>query len=287
MHILNIKHLSLILFSFLFFSLIIFNSQAMAQAIRDDVPELQKIDVEEHLGETIPLDLKFTNHAGEEVPLNNYFNRGKPVALVLAYYECPMLCTLVLNGLTTAAYKTKLELAEDYQILTVSIDPGETSDLAAAKKRAHMKMLEKNPADSGWAFFVGKQNQIDQLAEAIGFKYYYDEKRDEYAHPALVTLLTEKGKISRYLYGIEFSPLDLKLGLLEAGEGRVGSSLDKLILYCYHYDPDANGYTVLAGNVMKLGGVVTLILLGLFLGILWLRDSRKRKNTDQSQEAGA
>ncbi len=287
MHNLSFKQFSFLLLSFLFLSLIIHHSPATAQAIRDDIPELQQIDVEERLGETIPLDIRFTNHAGEEIPLKKYFNQGKPVALVLAYYECPMLCTLVLNGLTTAAYKTKLKLAEDYQILTVSIDPGETSELAAAKKRAHMKMLEKNPADSGWAFFVGKQDQITQLAEAIGFKYYYDEKRDEYAHPALVTLLTEKGKISRYLYGIEFKPLDLKLGLLEAGEGRVGSSLDKLILYCYHYDPDADGYTVLAGNVMKLGGVATLIILGLFLGVLWLREIRKRKHTDQTQKAGA
>lgn len=246
-------------------------------------PELQQIDVQEHSGETIPQDLVFTNSSGQQKALGQYFSGDRPVALVLAYYNCPMLCTLVLNGLTQAMYNTDLKLGQDYQVLTVSIDPTETVELAASKKATHLRMLQIDENNPGWEFFVGKQDQIDSLAGAIGFKYFYVEERQEYAHPAVVILLTPQGKISRYLYGIEFNPRDLKLGLLEASKGTIGSTIEKLILYCYHYDPDAKGYVVLASNVMKLGGLATLIILGLFLGILWLKDSR-RKNRLANQE---
>ncbi len=248
-----------------------------AQQIRDDVKELQDIDIKEHLGDSIPMDIEFTNSEGQRVKIKQYFDRQKPVVLVLAYYTCPMLCTLVLNGVAQVSSKAEIDFGKQYRIVTVSIDPTETPELAASKKEAYLNMIQRSKTDSSWAFLTGKEEQIKRLADAIGFKYHYVEDREEYAHPAVITLLTGNGKISRYLYGIEYNPRDYKLGLLEASEGKVGSSLDKLLLYCYHYDPNSEGYVVFAGNVMKLGGVVTLIALGLFLLILWFKDvARKR-----------
>ena len=246
-----------------------------AQIVNQNPNELQNIDVEEHLGDNIPLGLQFMDDHGQKVLLENYFNQGKPVILVLAYYECPMLCTLVLNGVTQSVYKLNMQLGKDFQIVTVSIDPKETAELAAAKKQSHLKMLNQPEDSDGWAFLTGSESNIHKLAESVGFKYYYVPDRDEYAHPAVVMLLSDKGKISRYLYGIDYKTNDLKLGLLEAAEGKVGSTLDRIILYCYHYDPDAKGYVVFASNVMKLGGAVMLVALSGFLGLLWLNDSRK------------
>lgn len=249
---------------------------AQTQIINNNLPELQNIDVEEHLGEYIPLNLFFINDQGNKVELSNYFNQGKPVILVMAYYNCPMLCTLVLNGITQSVYNMGLELGEDYNMITVSIDPRETAELASAKKKTHMKMLNKPEIDEGWTFFVGEDENIKKLADAVGFKYYYVEDREEFAHPAVVMLLTEDGKISRYLYGIEYKPMDVKLGLLEAAQGRIGSTIDRLILYCYHYDPNSKGYVVFAGNVMKIGGAITLVIMAIFLGLMWVRESRKK-----------
>lgn len=248
-----------------------------SQVINENVKELQNIDVEEHLGQSIPMDLVFTTQDSVEIHLGQLFNQNKPVILILAYYDCPMLCTLVLNGITQSVYALDLELGQEYDMITVSIDPTETSGLAKAKRNAHLKMLNKSEADQGWTFMVGQEENIRRLAEAVGFKYYYVEDRKEYAHPAVVFLLSEEGKISRYLYGIEYKPIDLKLGLLEASQGKVGSTIDKLILYCYHYDPEAKGYVVFATNIMKLGGLVTLLLIGLFLGFLWFKESAKKR----------
>ena len=256
--------------------LLISISLSKAQIANQNPNELQDIDVEEHLGEYIPLDLDFTDDQDQSVLLKKYFNQDKPIILVLAYYECPMLCTLVLNGLTQSVYKLKMQLGEDYQIVTISIDPEETTELAAAKKQSHLKMLGQLDNTASWAFLTGNETNIKKLTESVGFKYYYVEERDEFAHPAVIMLLTDSGKISRYLYGIEYKATDLKLGLLEAAEGKVGSTLDKLILYCYHYDPNAKGYVVFASNMMKLGGAIMLASLSGFLGLLWLRDSRKK-----------
>jgi len=249
---------------------------AKSQIISDNIPELQNIDVEEHLGEYIPLNLQFKNDQGIDVYLSDYFNQGKPVILVLAYYDCPMLCTLVLNGITQSVYEMGLELGTDYQMITVSIDPRESSELAKAKKKTHMKMLNKSDTNEGWTFFIGENEEIEKLADAVGFKYYYVEDREEFAHPAVVMLLTDDGKISRYLYGIEYRPMDVKLGLLEAAQGRIGSTIDRLILYCYHYDPNSKGYVVFAGNVMKLGGALTLAIMAIFLGLMWVKESRRK-----------
>lgn len=254
----------------------VIQSHLVAQVVLDSVPELQKIDIVEHLGDKIPLDLTFTNDAGEVIKLGDYFHQGKPVILTLAYYNCPMLCTMVLNGLSDGIRGLNLTPEKDFTVLTVSINPAETAELANAKRSRYMQNLGEQGNNNGWRFFVGQASQSQALADAIGFKYYYDEERKEYAHAAGAFVITAEGVISRYLYGLEFKERDLKLALLEASQGKIGSTLDRLILYCFHYDPSAKGYVVMAGNVMKLGGIATLIILTVFLSILWARERSHR-----------
>ncbi len=244
--------------------------------IEDDPAALRGIDVEERLGETIPLDLEFIGSDAQPVQLGSFFNRDKPVVLILGYYTCPMLCNLVFNGVTDAVKELAWRPGTEFQMVTVSIDPRETDIVAAAKKKNYIKAIGKPGIDDGWEFLTGSEKESQALADAIGFKYFYDETQDQYAHPAVVTVLTPSGKISRYLYGIQFSERDLRLALLEASEGKVGSTLDKFILYCFHYDPDAGGYVVFAGNVMRLGGAVTFGLLLVLLTALWYRERRKK-----------
>ena len=174
--------------------------------------------------------------------------------------------------MTEAAKQVSLKPGKDYTILTISIDPTETYELAAAKKKNYSAQLGIPDRPDAWTFFVGEESRSKALADSLGFMYYYDEKIQEYAHPAVLHVLTEDGKISRYLYGIEFKPNDLKISLLEAAKGKIGNSFDKILLYCFHYDPDSKGYVVFAGNVMKLGGLLTIVVLGLFLGILWSKE---------------
>ena len=233
--------------------------------------ELQKIDVEEKLGQTIPMDLVFTKDDGEQFQLGEFFNQDKPVIIMLAYYNCPMLCSLILNGMTDVAQQVDFKPGEDYTILTISIEPTETVELAAAKKKNYIEALGIPGAEAGWHFCVGDSSQSRALADAVGFKYYWDDEQGQWAHPAVLNIFTEAGVISRYLYGLQYKPQDLRLALLEASRGKIGNSIDRVILYCFHYDPDAEGYVVFANNVMKLGGLATVIILVIFLGILWTR----------------
>ena len=249
-------------------------------------PELREIDVIEHSGDMIPLDLVFTNEYGDTVRLNDYFNQGKPVLLTLAYYECPMLCTLVLNGLSDGVQGLGWPPGDKFGMITVSIDPSESSQLAAGKKKIYLDNLSLPVKDEGWAFLVGEESQSKALADAIGFKYFYDEKTKQYAHPAAAFVITEDGRISRYLYGIEYKPRDLKLALMEASAGKIGSTIDRIILYCFHYDPQAGGYVVFAANVMKLGGGLTLLSLVIFLGVMWMRERRKKNGRRNSGTKG-
>jgi len=266
--------------------LLCFNySNLTSQIVQKDVSELQKIDVIEHLGEKIPLSLNFTGPKGEEIPLGALFKEGKPVLLTMAYYECPMLCTFVLNGLSKGIADLDFLPGEDFQMITISIDPGETWQLAAGKKANQTAAVGKSFPEDGWEFLVGPKESSERLANALGFKYYYDEERDEYAHPAVSFVLTEDGMITRYLYGIEYRAQDLRLALLEASEGRIGNTFDKILLYCYHYDPEAGGYVIFAGNVMRIGGVITMILLGGTLGIFWYREVRRRTRTADEKHA--
>ncbi|PWB73659.1 SCO family protein [candidate division GN15 bacterium] len=235
---------------------------------------MKGVGITEHLGSRIPTDLKFTDDHGRNVTLGEYFGDGKPVVLDLVYYDCPMLCTYVLNGVTTAAKQLPWTPGKEYRLVTISINPREHADLAAAKKAIYLHELGKPGAESGWSFLVGDSTQSRALADALGWQYYYDAKIKEYVHTAATFVLTPNGTISRYLYGIEYKPQDLKLALLEASEGKIGNTIDKLVLYCFHYDPNAKGYVLFAQNVMKIGGAVAVVVLGLFLLLLWRRERK-------------
>jgi len=250
----------------------------IGQQLRSDDAELQKIDVEEHLGSTIPLDLTFTNSKGEPVQLNQYFNHEKPILLNLAYYECPMLCTLILNGVQEGVQKLAWKPGNEFQMVTVSIDPGETWEMAAKKKQNYLSGFKTPVDESGWAFLTGKQTNITSLADALGFRYFYDPERDQYAHPAVTFILSEDGTISRYLYGLEYPENTLRLALLEASDGKIGNTLEKFILTCFHYDPEQKRYVLFAANLMRAGGVVTIGILAIFLGVYWIRERRKNKS---------
>ncbi len=254
-------------------------SELSAQTVKEDPEELRDIDVKEHLNEFIPLDLQFTDDRGEQIELSKYFGNDKPVILILGYYSCPMLCNLIMNGVSEAMKELAWQPGKEFQIVSVTIDPTETPVLAAAKKANYIKEIGKPGIENGWDFLTGPEANSRTLADAVGFEYYYDEKQEMYAHPAVLVILTPEGKISRYLYGIEYPERDLRFALLEASEGKVGNTLDKIVLYCYHYDPDAGSYVVFAGNVMRLGGFITLILFGVFLMGLWLKERRKKGAT--------
>lgn len=262
-------------------------SGIMAQIVQDDPEALRGIDVEEHLNEFIPLDLEYTADDGRPVKLKKYFIDDRPVILIMGYYSCPMLCNLIMNGFSEGVRQLAWLPGKEFQIVSVSIDPSETELLASAKKANYIKVIGKPGIDKGWDFLTGPEDRSRALAEAVGFKYYFDEDQDMYAHPAVLVVLTGDGRISRYLYGIEYKERDLRLALVEASEGRIGSTLDKIILYCFHYDPDAGSYVIFAENIMRLGGAITLILLAILLISLWLKERHKRRKASVSERLNA
>ena len=250
---------------------------AQAQLLQDQPEDLEGVDVVERLSETLPLDLEFKNERGRTIRLGDYFGKERPVILVLAYYECPMLCSLVLNGMAKGLKGLDWVPGEKFEIVTVSIDPREGPDLARFKKQEYLRELKLPGAEQGWHFLTGKESDVRALADAVGFKYRYVKARDEYAHPAVLTLSTPEGVISRYLYGIKFEPRDLRLSLVEASEGKVGSTLDRFLLYCYHYDATAGRYAPVAKNIMRVGGALTVLVLGGALLVFWARELRRKR----------
>lgn len=273
------SHIKKIVLTLLAISVLVFSNidkGLLAQIVDNNPAELQGIDVEEHLNSIIPLDFHFIDDHGDSVTLAKYFHQKKPVILIMGYYSCPMLCGLVMNAVSETVKKIPLTFGKDYQIVSVSIDTAETDVIASAKKKEHLKQIGVPENSDGWMYLTGEGSQSRGLADAIGFEYYYDAKKEMYAHAAVIVILTEEGKISRYLYGVEYNPNDLRLALLEAAQGKVGNTIDRIILYCYHYDPQAGGYVIFAGNVMRAGGVLTLVAVGFFVGILWIRDRRKK-----------
>jgi protein SCO1/2 len=263
------------------------DSVALAQPVIEDPPQLAGIDVVEHPGAQIPLDLRFVADNGDSVTLGTYFEQDRPVVLQLGYYTCPMLCNLVSNGLSDAVREIDWLPGQEFTMLTVSIDPRESSFLARAKKENYIEYLDRGDLSNAWHFLVGPESQSKALADAVGFKYRWDKDQQQYAHAAVITILTAKGVISRYLYGIKFKPRDLRLALLEASEGKIGNTIDRLLLYCYHYDPEAGGYVLFAQNIMRLGGGATLVLLVVLIGALLIRERRKRGTTTMtSHQAG-
>jgi protein SCO1/2 len=238
------------------------------------LPEaLEGVGFDQRLGSTLPLELEFQDEAGNRLPLATYFGR-RPVVLTLVYYECPMLCTVVLNGLTSALKAVPFAAGRDFEIVTVSFDPRDTPALAQAKKRHYLDEIGTSTAESGWHFLTGDSTAIAALTAAAGFRYSYDPERREYAHASGILVLTQDGTISRLLYGIEYAPKDLRLALVEAGEGKIGSVIDELLLYCFHYDPASGKYGAAVVNLVRTGGVLALAGLASFIVISIRRERR-------------
>jgi protein SCO1/2 len=260
--------------AWVFFAVVIFPAGARAQ---DRLPaSLTQVGLDQRLNEQVPLDLEFRDEAGRSVRLGDYF-AGRPVILVLAYYRCPMLCTQVLNGLVDGLRGIPLDAGSDFQVVTVSFDPREQPELAAAKKQSYVESYGRPGAAAGWHFLTGQEPAIAALARAVGFRYTYDPKLDQFAHVSGLMVLTPHGTIARYFYGISHPPRDLRLALVEASANQIGSPVDRVLLLCYDYDPATGKYTLMALNLVRLGGGVTLLVLGSFLLLAWRHERRRAR----------
>ena len=234
---------------------------------------LREIGFDQHLDEAVPLDLQFKDETGRSVKLGDYFH-GLPVALSLVYYECPMLCTISLNGLASALGTLTLTPGQDFELVTVSFEPKEKPELAAAKKKAYVKRYGRAGAERGWHFLTGDAEAVSALTKAVGFRYTWDERTKQYAHPTGVVVLTPEGRIARYLFGVEYTPKDLRFALVESSAGRIGTPIDQLALYCYQYDPMTGKYGMLAMRLVRVAGALTVIGLGGFILMLHRRERR-------------
>jgi protein SCO1 len=241
-------------------------------------PELEGVDVVEHLGGPLPRAARFQDSDGKAVKLGDYFDGKRPSLLVFAYHTCPMLCSLVLDAAMKSLNDVPWTVGNEFDVVSISIDPRDTPE-TATKKRAQVTAAygRAKGETRGFHFLVGDEENIRKVTQAVGFQYRYDARQKQYAHPAAVYLLSPDGRIARYLYGIQYDPKDVRLGLLEASEGRSITTTEKLLLYCYHYDPQGKRYALVAMNVMRLGGAVTVALIGGLLAIMLIRERRGRK----------
>ncbi|MFN0158559.1 MAG: SCO family protein [Bacteroidota bacterium] len=234
----------------------------------------KEVGIDQKLNEQIPLDLKFRNEKGETITLDEYFGE-KPVIISLVYYNCPMLCTQILNGMVETFKTIQFTAGTEFDVITVSIDPREGHELAAEKKAHYVEEYERQGVEGGWHFLTGDQESITRLADAVGFRYMYDEQTGHYAHASGIMVATPKGKLARYLYGIEYVAKDLRFSLMEAAENRIGTPVDKLLLLCYHYDPLTGTYGMMVSNLLRVGGGLAIVLLGGYMFMNFRRD-RKR-----------
>jgi protein SCO1/2 len=231
-------------------------------------PGLKNVGIEQHLNDQIPPDLTFRDETGKSVRLADYFGR-KPMILNLVYYQCPMLCGEVLSGLESALRVLKFDVGKEFDVLTVSFDPNETPEMAAAKKAEFLKRYGRAGAAKGWHFLTGPQASIDALTKAAGFDYEYDPKTGQFAHATAIMVLTPEGRIAQYYYGVEFAPKDLRLGLVQASQNKIGSVVDEVLLYCYHYNPDTGKYGAIISRILKIAAGATIFLLGTFLVVMF------------------
>jgi protein SCO1/2 len=238
---------------------------------------IRDVGIDQRLNKPLPLELAFKDEAGQPVHLRDYFD-NRPVILVLAYYRCPMLCTQVLNGVVKSLRDIDLEMGKDYRIVTVSFDPREGPELAARKKETYTAAYARPGADVGWHFLTGEQTPIAQLASATGFRYVYDPNLDQFAHASGIMVVTPDGKLSHYFLGIDYPPRDLRLALIEASRGRIGSRVDQLILLCYHFDPITGKYSASVMMLVRVVAVIMMLCLGVPVGRSWLRDWKKGRS---------
>lgn len=235
--------------------------------------QLVGVEIEEHLNLPVDLQLEFIAENGYPVKLGQYFHKGRPVVLNLVYYTCPMLCNLILNGQTEAMREIPWTPGNEYEVVTISINPQEGYDISRQKKAIYLASYDR-PAP-GWHFLVDKDNNAKKLAEMVGYHYRYDPQIQQYAHPSAIMVLTPEGRIARYLYGVRYRARDLRFAIAEASEGRITNAIEKILLFCFHYDPKANAYVLFASNVMRGGGILTVILIAFYLRRMFRAD-RKR-----------
>jgi protein SCO1 len=234
-------------------------------------PGLQSVGIEQHLDDQIPPNLTFRDETGKAVRLGDYFGK-RPMILNLVYYQCPMLCGEVLSGLESALRVLKFDVGREFDVLTVSFDPRETSEMASAKKAEYLKRYRRSgAAAAGWHFLTGPQESIDALSKAAGFQYQYDARTGQFAHATAIMVLTPEGKIAQYYYGVEYAPKDLRLGLIQASENKIGSVVDQVLLYCYHYDPATGKYGAIISRVLQLSAAATILVLSVLIAVLFRR----------------
>ncbi|GAC1507318.1 MAG: SCO family protein [Terriglobales bacterium] len=249
-------------------------------------PGLKNVGIEQHLDEQVPPDLAFRDETGKPVRLGDFFGR-KPMILNLVYYKCPMLCGEVLSGLVSSMKILKFDAGKEYDVLTVSFDPKETPEIAASTKAEYLKRYGRAGAADGWHFLTGTQESIDALTKVAGFQYQYDPSTKQFAHATAIMVLTPEGKIAQYYYGVEYAPKDLRLGLIQASQNKIGTVVDQVLLYCYHYDPATGKYGAVITRILQLSGLATILILGVFMTVLFRRGSASQTHESPPAVRGA
>ena len=254
------------------------NNGVMSPPANTRPPRLENVGIEQHLDAQVPPSLTFRDEAGKTVKLGDYFGR-KPLILNLVYYNCTMLCGEALAGLASAMRLVKFDVGNEFDVVTVSFDPHETPEMAAAKKKDYVGRYGRAGAAAGWHFLTGQPDSINALTKAVGFQYQYDPQTNQYAHATAIMVLTPQGRISRYFYGVDFPPKDLRMGLVEASQGKIGNAVDAVLLFCYHYDPESGKYGAMVANILRLAAAATILILGTLFFILWRLDLSVTRRT--------
>jgi protein SCO1/2 len=258
------------------FAALLFAAGAQAQVL-EDVPELEGVGITEHLEAQLPLELTFLDETGKTVRLGDSFTPGRPVIVNLVYFNCPMLCNVLMDGFIEGLRGVDWIPGKEFEIVTLSIDPQDTPASALVKRDAMVKRLGRLEAAHGWHFLTGEEANIRRLADTIGFEYQYSEEKKEYMHAAAIYIATPEGKLSRYLYGVQFDPATMRLSLVEASDGKIGSTVDQILLFCFAYDHTAGRYGPVAFRIMQLGAGLCAVVLIAFLAAAWIVESRRRR----------
>lgn len=240
-------------------------------------PQLQTVGIDQNLGAQLPLDAEFKDENGNLVKLGSFFNQKKPVIIAFVYYECPMLCNEVLNGLTGSLKGISFDAGKEFDVVAISFDARENEKpgLAKNKKESYLNRYKRPGAEDGWHFLTGTQSEIDKATEAAGFKYVFDEKTNQFAHAGGIMIATPEGKLSRYLYGIDYSPKDIKFSLIDSSENKIGNPAEQLFLYCFHYDPASGKYGLAILRVLRLAAIATVLGIAAMLFVFWRRNKSK------------
>lgn len=248
---------------------------------------LAGVGIDQRLGVQVPLDTVLRDEAGRAVALSTYFHSGKPILLAPVYYRCPMLCTQILSGMVSALRVLSLDPGKDFEVIAISFDPKDTAEIAAAKKENYLHRYRRPGTANGWHFLTGDESNVRAVTDAIGFHYKYDPQTDQYAHASAIMILTPEGKVSKYFYGVEYSPRDIRLGLVEASNNRIGTPADEVLLFCFHYDPATGKYGAAVINLLRVTAGAFALIGGLAIVIALRRDARgRRQNLRQAKQVG-